>query len=256
MDINEVLEALPESLRPLIEPKLKELDQGYQTQIEEVNKSYEDLKSFQVYLDNNIDPAYVEQAVMLADQLQREPDKVISQINDAWKLGFVSKEEAEKLQEDLGSQLDDWDTGSDISKHPQFLEMKQALEELQGSYNEDRSKQELEAEIAQFDSELDALEAKCKEENLPFNRLFVAALASQDVPLEDAVKQYHEVVGADLNIQAPEVKETDSGAPVVMGGNGSGSGSPDGTVDFGSMSKNDLNSAVADLVAKAQQSGQ
>jgi len=141
--------------------------------------------------------------------------------------------------------------------------MKDALDELQNNFQTDKEREEEEAAIAEFESELDELEQSYTDPNrdggpLPFNRMFVTALISQGLDGEAAVKQYHEVLALNTSSEEPPASNDTTGTqpPVVMGGEGTaGSGSADGTVNVGSLSRKDLNETVQQLLAKAQESG-
>lgn len=252
--LQEVLDALPDSLQEIIKPKLEAAEQHYTGQLNEAQEALQSYEPFKIYLENNIDAAYVEQAVRLADELQREPDKVITQISDTWNLGFISKEEAEKLKAQTN---DDWgsdDPPGNEEDDPRYKELLGKFEELQNKWEEQQNSQQYEDEVAQFEAQLDELEAKAKEENKPFNRLFVTALVAQaDMELDEAVNEFYKVIGQEVSIEEVQNQndEGKSDLPPVLGGNGSGSGSPDGTVNFGTMSKDDLNATVERLLAEA-----
>lgn len=261
------LDVLPTSLHNVVLPVLKDWDAGVQNKFQEIRNEYAELEGYKKFVEANVDPEYVEQAVILADQLQREPGKIVGQINEAWNLGYVSKDEAAKLgQPPVDNSGDngglDFEPESDIFKDPRVKAMKDALDELQNNFQTDKEREEEEAAIAEFESELDDLEKSYTDPNreggpLPFNRMFVTALISQGVDGEAAVKQYHEVLALNSSSQdtstekPPEVKP-----PVVMGGQGTaGSGSPDGTVDVGSLSRSEVNKTVQQLLAQAAESG-
>lgn len=254
-----ILDALPESLHSVILPELKKWDAGVTQKFQEIHASYEPLKAYQKLAEHNIDPAYAEQAVTLADQLQADPTKVINQVNEAWGLGFVSKEQAEALKTTNVDPDDDGDfdlANDDILNHPQVKAMQAALEQIQ---NDTKTRQELEeeeAQIAEFEAALEELEAKVTKDNLPFNRLFVTALMQQGIDGEEAVKQYHEVLALNTSTDNPptdQVQQQATDAPPVMGnGDNAGSGLPDGTVNFGSLSKNQLNDTVMQMLAQQQ----
>lgn len=261
------LDVLPESLHNIVLPVLKEWDQGVQQKFQEIRNEYSELENYKKFAEANLDPEYIEQAVILADQLQREPAKIVGQINEAWELGFVTPEDAAKLgqsSEDEGDGDLEFDKDSDIFKDPRVKAMKDALDELQNNFQTDKEREEEEAAIREFEEQLDDLEKEYTNPEreggpLPFNRMFVTALISQGVDAEAAVKQYHEVLA--LNGGSGQDTHTDTTTegdkpPVVMGGEGTtGSGSADGTVDVGGLSRKDLNATVQELLAKAQESG-
>lgn len=269
----EILDALPDSLHPAIIPVLKKWDAGVTQKFQEIHASYEDLKPFKQFVENNIAPDYVEQAIILADELQRDPHKVVNRINESWELGYLNPEQAKELTqaqqqsnppsgdegEDLFGNLNNDD---DIMSNPKVKAMMESLTQIQQEFDSRKQAEEQEAEISEFEEYLDTLEAKVAESNLPFNRLFVTALIHQGVDGEEAVKQYHEVIAqaAGSTQNTEQATNNSSGTdqpPVVMGGEGTaGSGSPDGSVNFGSLRKNDLNATVEQMLAQAAESGQ
>lgn len=254
----EILDQIPAEFHHLVVPTLKKWDTGVQAKFQEIHDSYSELKAFKPFVENNIDPGYIEQAVTLADQLQRDPAKVMAQVNEAWNLGFVSAEEAAKLapaNEDFD--LGDDDTNSDIFNDPRVKAMQESLDQIQREFEQSREEQEEEQELAEFEVYLDSLEEDAKDKNLPFNRMFVTALISQGVDGEDAVKQYHQVITGNLSADDVVVDSTTVDAPPVMGQSGTvGGGTPDGSVDFGGITKNQLNSTIEQMLAQQADSGQ
>lgn len=266
-----ILDALPESLHSVVLPELKKWDAGVTQRFQEIHDSYKDLKPFQKLVENGIAPDYVEQAVILADQLQRDPKKTVAQINESWQLGFVPQEALNNSNNSGDSDDDDFESSDDlfsddILKSPKVKAMYESLNQIQEELNNRKQQEEQENEVAEFEAYLDELEEQTTSNNLPFNRLFVTALMHQGVDGEEAVKQFHQVLAAGSTQdsggetqQSGEQAGSDSSGdqpPVVMGGSGTGSGIPDGSVNFGALSKNDLNSTIEQLLAQANESGQ
>lgn len=269
---NTLLSKIPPEFHNQIIPDLQEWDRGVQQRFTEIKSEYAEYEKFKPLVENNIDYDYVAQAVTLADELQRDAPKVISQINEAWNLGFVSKEDAEKLGQSAGDSTDKDDffnEGDDILKHPQVKAMQEALEQLQQTYESDKTAQqqqeEEDARIAKFESDLDALEKKYTQpedgsDPQPFNRLFVTALMAQDIDGDEAVRQYHQAIAATIPPASNSDENTNpgsNGAPVVMGNGGTaGSGSSDGSVDYGKMNTSDFNDTVEQLLEQSLRNNQ
>jgi hypothetical protein len=259
------LDVLPASLHNQVIPVLKEWDAGVQQKFTDIRGEYSELERYKKFAEANIDPEYIEQSVILADQLQREPGKILSQINEAWNLGFISKDDAAKLGQNPDGEggLDFTpDDDNDIFKDPRVKAMKDALDEMQNNFQTDKEREEEERAIREFEDELDELEKSTTDPNreggpLPFNRMFVTALISQGVEPEAAVKQYHEVLALNTGASSEEPPPNEGvKPPVVMGGEGTtGSGSADGTVDVGSLSRSEVNATVQQLLAKAHEAG-
>lgn len=261
-----LLAKIPQEFHNQILPDLKSWEQGVQQRFQEIHTQYEEYKKFKPFIDNNVDADYAIQAVTLADELQRDPGTLISKVNEAWNLGFISKEEAEKLTagdstDDSSDFLGDED---ELMKNPKFKAMYDTVQAIQQETEQQRIQREEEEALNEFQAELDALEEKYTKptdgsDPLPFHRTFVTALISQGIDGDEAVKQYHQLLAmnAKPDTSTTTTDSNDSGAPVVMGNGGTqGSGTPDGSVDFGKMSTSDFNDTIEQMLAKAAESGQ
>lgn len=264
----EILSEIPEEYHAFIKPKLAEWDAGVQKKIEDTRAEFSDLMEFKSLVDNNIDPEYVQQAIMLADQLQADPKKVVAQVNEAWKLGFVDPDTQPPTPtppagEDgtEGDLLGLGDNEMDITKHPKFGELESKLNELQSQYEAAQEEEQEAQQIKEFEEYLNGLRQATLEKNLPFDDHFVTALISQGVDGEAAVKQFHELI-ASAGVKLPGENEeqqtnTSETPPVVMGTDGTtGGGLPDASIKFGDLSKNDLNSTIEQLLGQSENSGQ
>lgn len=261
----EILKDIPEEYHAFIKPKLAEWDAGVQKKIEDTRAEFADLEAFKFLVDNDINPEYVQQSIFLADQLQADPKKLVEQVNDAWKLGFIPETEAPKAPpagDGTEDNLLDLGDGQqfDITKHPKFAEIEQQLNALQSAHETTQQEEQEAADLKAFETYLDGLEASVTEKKLPFDRTFITALISQGVDGEDAVKQFHTLIasaGVELPSEDSQQQSKQDPPPVVMGGEGTtGGGTPDGTVDYGKLSNNDLNSTIEQLLGQAQSSGQ
>ncbi len=248
-----ILDALPESLQAVILPTLQEWDKGVQQKLQDVRAEYEPYKKF---IDAKVDPTYLEQAANLAHNLQENPEKVIAQINSEWKLGFATPEELAELKAAGSNGENEFDLSDpefDISTHPEFVAMKQLVEGVNTKLTAQQEQEKYDQEVQEFEEYLDGLEATHKEGG--FNRTLVTAFMSQGLDGEAAVKAYREALAGTVT---PPNQDNEQLPPVtVMGGNGTaGSGLPESTVDFGKMSKNDVNASVEAMFAAAQQNNQ
>lgn len=265
-----ILDVLPESLHPVVMPVLKEWDQGVQQRFQEIHNQYTELEPYKAFVKNNIDPAYVEQAVILADQLQRDPKNVVNNMIQTWDLDFVSKDEAAKLapssSQNSGDEDEDFSFGNneDILNHPLFKQMKDTLDQLQGNYEQDKQSQAEQQAIAEFENYLNDLEKSYTDPErdggpLPFNRTFVTALMSQGLSGEDAVKQYHEtlaIASSPDNTSNTQQQAGNEQPPVVMGSQGTvGSGQQDLSFKPGELSRSELNANVEALLKASLENG-
>jgi hypothetical protein len=261
-----ILDAIPPEYHDLIIPQLKTWDKGVQDKFQEIHNKYEEYKAYESLVKNNIDPEYAEKAVILADELQRDPKKLVDQVNQAWNLGYVSAEDANKLGQPAGEEGtgegDLFDSEDDIFKNPKVKAMQEALNQLQTEFKTTKEQEEEQQALEEFEEYLEELEKSYTDPEreggpLPFNRTFVTALISQGIDGEAAVKQYHQVLAITPGSPAAPPEGSAETPPVVMGGEGStGGGTPDGSIDFGGLSKNDLNNTVEQMLAQQANSGQ
>lgn len=265
---NKVLAAIPAEYHNQIIPTLREWDGGVTRKFQEIHKQYEDYKPYEQFAKQGLDPNFVQQAVQLANELQTDPRNTVQRINEAWNLGYVAPEAVAQLQQqqqpDPTGFLDDGDNNVDITQHPQFKAMYETLQQLQQGFEQTQQQREEEQLLEEFEAELDTAEESYKAKNLPFNREFVTALVAQDMSIDDAVTQYHQILaGAGVNLPSGETDT--SAAPestpdfsfLPMGTEGTvGSGTPTQPVNFGSMNTNDLNATVEQLLAQQMQSNQ
>lgn len=269
---NGLLSKIPAEYHNQIIPDLQEWDKGVQERFNEIRSEYSELEKFKPLVENNVEFDYVAQAVNLADALQRDAVGTIKEINKAWELGFVDKDEAAQLTQSAGNSTDNDDLfDDDILKHPQVKAMQDALQQLQTTVESDRERAQREQEeaqqLAQFESELDALEKKYTQpedgsDPQPFHRLFVTTLMANGLDGDEAVKQYHQVLAGTVNTDTDTDTQTNTPGssdtpPVVMGNSGTaGSGSADGSVNFGALSTSEFNDTVEQLLEQSLKNNQ
>lgn len=251
-----LLKLIPGELHPVIIPVLKEWDQSVNNRFAEIRGEYDEYKPFKALIDNNIDPSFAQQAVNLAKALEQDPKGVLEQINTNWDLGYVDKDSAASV-----APIDEGDEefmNDDILKDPRVKAMADGLAAVQQQLKQQSEAEAEQQALEEFEAEMDALEAKAKEDKLPFDRTFVTALCANGYSGEDAVTQFHQILAAQgANTTQQQTTETPGDTPpVVLGGSPVGSGIADGTVKFGELSKNDLNGTIEQLLSSAQQSGQ
>lgn len=260
----EILKDIPPEYHAFIKPKLAEWDAGVQKKIEDTRAEFSDLLEFKNLVDNNISPEYVEQAIALADQLQADPKKVVEQVNEAWKLGFVDSTQI-TTPPSAGDGTEDnllgLDNEIDITKHPKWAEMESKLNELETAHQTASEAEEEAANLKAFETYLTGLKEETLAKNLPFDETFVTALIAQGVDGEEAVKQFHTIIasaGVTIDPNATTTTDkTEDTPPVVIGTEGTtGGGLPDGSINMGTLSKNDLNSTIEQLLGQAESSGQ
>lgn len=249
----DILDAIPESLHPLVTPKLQEWDRGVNDKLSQVRSQYDPYKTF---VDNKIDPTLLQQAIGLVNAIENDPASVAKDLIDEFGLDYVEKAVASQQQQPDQSDPDDFFGEVDITKHPAFVQVQQALEQVTNKITAEEETKQQEKARKDFEQSLEGLKKDpVTGQDREFDPLFVTALMSQGASGEEAVKQYQTIVNQAAAKIAPASQQQDPPAPVVMGGAGTtGSGLPDGAIKMGDLKRNDVNQMVAEIIAKAQAS--
>lgn len=245
----EILDLLPESLHPLIAPKLVEWDKRQQDKLQEVQAAYDPYKQF---VDNKIDPQVIQQSLYLANHLQSNPADFVERAIANFDLKQYQHQQQQQNTDDLEDELVNYD-GDDISKHPLFKQVMSQLETMQAKQQSWEQKQTQAQQEQQLEDYLDSLE----EEHGEFDRLVVASLLANNVDGPTAVKQWQDTVNAAaLKLTGVNPEQQNNGqqqqVPVVMGGSGTaGSGTPDERVDMSALSPGETQNLVIQMLEAA-----
>lgn len=262
-----ILDSIPESLHPLIKPKLEEWDKGVQTRFAEIHKQYEGFKPF---MDNKVDPQWLQQAARFAAQFEQDPAEILSRANKTYELGFITPDEAEALKQQIAAPSNDDDNDDDfdwdenemkLEDSPVFKQLLETTSELQKRLAEQDASTEEERAAAEYERYLDEF---LSGDNAHVNRTFVTALMAQGFTGEQAVEEYNQALAGNLNVDSGDTSPTstvdtpvNNGGqvpPVIMGSEGTaGAGITDGAIKYGDMSKNQLNETVDAIIKASQQ---
>lgn len=246
----EILQHIPTDLQPLVTPVLKKWDDGVTSRINEIKSEYEPYKQYEDLVSQEIPPEVITQSLGLLQQFQEDPNKVVADAIDVFGLDYVIKAAEQAANEPAANDPDDPYAEIDLTKHPEFVQMKQALESFTTEQEKNKQEQEKEAQVSAFEKSLDDLQS-AHETDGEFNRLFVSALMAQGVDGEEAVQQYYTTVNQAAS-KIAGVKEVPT-PPVVLGGDsGTGSGIPQQPVKLGEMKKTDVNNLVTQYIENAK----
>lgn len=248
----EILDSLPESLHSQVIPTLKKWDEGVQKKITDLHSTYDPYKNF---IENKVDPEFLEQAAVLLDSFNENPEEVVAKAVEHYNLDWAQKAELEaelekmkKVNDNSNPDPDDDDL-VDLEEDERFVEVQKTTRELAEWRKAQEEEKKAAQEQEQYEEEMKNLHTKFGE----FDDTGVTAFMLSGMDGEKAVTRWNEIVN---QAAAATNKENEPPAPpVVLGGNGSGgSGLPNGEISFGKMKNTDLNSAVAEIIAKSQQS--
>jgi hypothetical protein len=157
---NAILEPLPQEFHKQIMPKLQEWDQNFA----KVQSEYAPYKPL---LENKVPYESIQKAFQLASLLNTNPKAVYDELGT--RFGFNSgqgQQQVEDNDEDENDQTKDigQDQEFDITKHPQFVQLQNVVNQLQQGITQQQQavlQQQQEAQVQQeIDSEFAALEKK------------------------------------------------------------------------------------------------
>jgi hypothetical protein len=254
----EILDQIPDSLHPLVTPVLEKWDKGVKETLQETRSLYDPYKTF---VEQKVDPQLLQQAIALVDAINEDPNAVAQDLINSFELDYVQKAELEKLaqqQTPPSNEDDDFLNGTqqfDITKHPAFLEVKQALDTVTGKLTAQEQQEQQAAAKTAHEQQLEALHTGPNGEAVEFDDMFVTALMAQGASGEVAVQQYQSIVNqAAAKIANTSQQQTPPAAPIVMGGDGTtGSGIPDGATKMGDLKRGEVNDLVAQIIARQSQ---
>jgi len=243
----EILDVLPEELRPLITPKLQEWDQGVNNRFAEIHSKYDPYKDI---VENQIDPEFLEGTIGLAQQIQDNPAEVVQNMIDHFNLEQFKQQAQQQTSDsefvDLNSSYD----VDDLRKDPRLA----PLFEQQEKFQEWMQEQEEDAEAEEEEEELEEYMNELHEAYGDFDDTYVLAMLANDIDGEVAVKQFQDTVNQAAQTLAGVNQNQQQKPPVVMGAGGTtGSGIPQSNVKMGDLKDQDVNSMVTSLLRQAAQ---
>lgn len=267
-EILSALEEVPEEFRALVEPKLTEKlqawDQGVNGKLQAVRSEYEGYEAYKPLIENKVEVDRVQKALWLADKLEQDPNYIVQQAIEAFGLDYAPKGAVTPPDPAGNVDPDEEDFGNgefDITKHPQFQQIQQRLNAWEQERQREREAQEQQQHISALEQEIVELHEKF-DTKLPdgtvvpgFNDLYVTALMAQGLDGEQAVKSFTDVFNQQAQALGLNQQQTQQEPPpVVMGGDGNtGSGIPNQPTNFGSLSNDDLDNIVLQMIEADKQ---
>jgi hypothetical protein len=223
----EYLNDLPDSVRPLVEPKFREWDSNTTKRFQQVHSEYEPLKPFQSVMDNGWDFNDVQQALQLTTALNENPQAVYDAL--VANYGFGAPEQ--------GQEDDEYPEDSLGYEDPRIAQ----IEQMTNAMAEMLLQQENQKQAVKEDAELDSLLASLKDQHGDFNEKYVMTQMYAGADPVAAIQEFQQMIGQ-AAAQRPQV-------PTIMG---SGGGLPSQTVNPSQMSDKDRKNLVAQMIAQSQ----
>lgn len=242
---NPLLEKIPDqNLQKLIMPTLKEWDQNYNQGIQKVHSQY---AAFKPFLDAQVPPEDLNNAMMVYQALQEDPQKVIEALME-WS-GYEGAP-SEQGPEDSDEEDPEYDAGDgeapfDITQHPDFQrygQMTELMAQQLLAANEEKVK-------AKEDADLDKELAEAKAEFGEFEEdIVLPIMHAYNLSAKEAVQRYQEHTQKAIQ----SYRSPGSRAPILAGGSG---GVPSQQTPVKGLDGQGRRKLVAEMLAKAQQEG-
>lgn len=247
-----ILNLIPQEFHGMLTPELKKWDDVYRSKEQEL----QEFEAYKALAENKVDPDLIDQALYVMQQLQTNPQEVLDLAIESFDLPYVKNGQVQEMADETPGTSEWEDLGLDITKHPQFVAMAQALEQVQGTITQQQEETQRQKQERELNEYMENLHKDKEGNRVEFDDIYVAALISAGLDGETAVKQYQQTiqsaVSAAMQANQPAVG-TPSNVPAVLGGGaGSGVGVPSTPTNYGEMKNKDLNSLVQQYLKNAQ----
>lgn len=213
-----LLNDLPESLRPLVKPKLEEWDSGVSKRFEQIQEQYNPYKKL---AEQGITPDVIEQHANIARMIESDPQGFYERMGQFYKFGQDQNSSQGHAQDDD----DSYDIGDDENVlDPRIAQIEQHQEMIAQFLLKQHEEEQNAIQDAQLDTELTKLTKKYG----AYDEEYVLGRIGQGESPEDAVKAYQSLVQKIRNAPAPGTN-----LPKIMS---PGGGSPGSGTDTSKMS--------------------
>lgn len=220
---------LPASVVPLVEPIFKKWDGDVTQRFQTVHSDYEPLKPFRQIVDNGWDFNDVQQALVLAQQLNENPQAVYNALQEAYGYGA---EQGQSDDENVGFSDPEY-VDPNLQR---YMEMTETMAQL-------LTQQQQSEQQAREDAELDQTLTALAEKHGQFDPEYVMTKVYAGNTWEQAIEAYQGLIN---NVAA----NRPAAPPVIMG---SGGGLPSQVVNPASMSDKDRKALITQMLAQAAQ---
>ena len=237
------LEKFPEGLRGVARETFSEWDRNTQAKFNQIHEQY---KPFKPFLDQGLDPEWMQQAVTVAQQLETDPEGFTRTI--AQHLGLTFAEAQQAIEDATGAGTDTGETDPRLVELQQsqaaLIEMFQQQEQArQFEQLSVQAEQSLTSELAQLEATHGKMTDVVRNEVLQ-RALMMNAATGQPASLEDAYASLEQFVSQIRSVPRPGAM-----APRVIP-SGSSVPAPPAGKSLGSMSSAEAKQYAADIAAR------
>lgn len=212
-----LLAELPEAWHQKVLPHLQEQDKYYQQQMEKFSP-YKD------FLENNVDPDYINQSIQLAKAISEDPVTIHENLTRALMAQGLLEEDAEEAAAEIMEDEDFYEESELSPKLKKELAARDAkLEELQNQLSEQDFERQTAQEYEIIEAELkglrDVYTVTDQQEQAIIELMESAIARGQDISVIDAAKKLVSITGVGFKkLGVADVTGLD--APIVVGSSG------------------------------------
>ena len=212
-----LLAELPEAWHQKVLPHLQEQDKYYQQQMEKFSP-YKD------FLDNNIDPDYINQSIQLAKAISEDPVTIHENLTRALMAQGLLEEDAEEAAAEIMEDEDFYEESELSPKLKKELAARDAkLEELEAHLSEQDFERQTAQEYEIIEAELsglrDVYQVTDQQEQAIIELMESAIARGQDISVIDAAKKLVSITGVGFK-KLGAADATGLDAPIVVGSSG------------------------------------
>lgn len=216
---DKLLAEIPQAWHEKVIPHLQEQDRSFQQQLEKYTP-------YKEYVDNGVDPAYIEQSIQIAQAIAEDPVGIHQNLTRALMQQGLLQEEAEEAAEDMMGEFADNLSEDQLpdSFRRELAERDDKLnsleEYIQNQEFERETAYEYEAIEAEFDGIRDVYEVSEAQEQAIIELMESALVRGQDMSVVQAAKKLVELTGTGFKRVGPV--DLSGEAPIVVGKGGNG----------------------------------
>lgn len=216
---DKLLAEIPQAWHEKVIPHLQEQDRSFQQQLEKYTP-------YKEYVDNGVDPAYIEQSIQIAQAIAEDPVGIHQNLTRALMQQGLLQEDAEEAAEDMMDEFADNLTEDQLpeSFRRELAERDDKLnsleEYIQNQEFERETAYEYEAIEAEFAGIRDVYEVSEAQEQAIVELMESALVRGQDMSVVQAAKKLVELTGTGFKRVGPV--DLSGEAPIVVGKGGNG----------------------------------
>ena len=235
----EILDVLPTSLHPIVQPALQKWDQGVQERFQQVQSKYDPYKD----ILESAQPDDLQKALQITRMLESDPQGFYARLGQA--VGTPTNDQGQPGTED---EEDVYDLGDNEANLPP--EVKQQIEQMrqQQEMLVQHVQSQMQAEAnTKAEQELEQILTSLRDEHGEFDEEYVLNYAMANgnsfAAIEKGVQKYNELVGRLQGVPAPGSNLPKVHAP--------GGATPSTAIDPATLDSRDTKSLVVNLLQQA-----